>query len=100
MLTVQEPEACNAAEELGLDGAKDGHLLLLQLPPTLPSVPLFEAAQRAALEDATPTNGQPLPEGCKPLPKFAVGPDVLKQIPSGKVRTRTRQLPAQIVSCG
>lgn len=77
----------SAAEELGLEAAPDGHMLLLQLPPLLPSVPLFEAGQRAALEEPAPPSTPPLPDGAKPHPKFAVGPDVLKHIPSGKART-------------
>jgi hypothetical protein len=82
---MQVPEPVDAAEELGLSGsAPDGHLVLLQMPPLLPSLPLFEDAQRAALEEPLP--GAPLPEGIKPLPRFAQGPEMLKKIPLGKVQ--------------
>lgn len=83
---VQEPEEAEAAEMLGLTAATpDGVVALLQLPPLMPSVALFEAAERAALE--TPTSeSQPLPDGIKPKPKFHKGPDLLKALPSGRVR--------------
>lgn len=77
----------DAAEMLGLTAATpDGVVALLQLPPLVPSVALFEAAERAALE--TPTSeSQPLPDGIKPKPKFHKGPELLKALPSGRVRS-------------
>lgn len=83
---VQVPEEGPVADELGLTGATpDGVVAMLQLPPLLPSVSLFEAAERAALEAPTSDNQQ-LPEGTKPKPKFQRGPEVLKALPDGRVR--------------
>lgn len=84
---MQEPEEADAAEVLGLTGSTpDGVISLLQLPPLLPSVALFEAAERAAVEAPT-SESQPLPEGTKPKPKFHRGPEMLKALPSGRVRS-------------
>lgn len=82
---LQVPEEDDAADVLGLTASTpDGVIALLQLPPLMPSVTLFEAAERAAVEAPT-AESQPLPDGVKPKPKFQKGPDLLKALPSGKV---------------
>eukprot|EP00892_Ulva_mutabilis_P010305 jgi/Ulvmu1/7647/UM038_0076.1 len=86
-LSTQVPEELPVAQELGLTHATpDGVVALLQLPPLMPSVTLFEAAERAALEAPT-SESQPLPEGTKPKPKFHRGPELLRALPSGRIGT-------------
>jgi hypothetical protein len=80
---LQEPPEGNTAAALGLTAfAPDGTILMMQLPPLLPSVTLVEAAERrdaGAGHDAG--NLLARRSGRHPLS----GPDVLRALPHGKV---------------
>ena len=83
---VQEPPEGNTAEELGLTSATPDHTVwLLQLPPLLPAVPLVEASERKAAANTSPADASSAPAATPTLPELS-GPEVLRALPSGKVR--------------
>lgn len=87
---MQEPLEGNTAEAVGLSsGAPDGTVVLLQLPPMLPAMPLAEAAQRRASGDvAGGAAAAAVAEGgagARPALSEMTGPEVMAALPNGKV---------------
>lgn len=81
---LQEPPEGNTAAELGLTASTpDGTILMMQLPPLLPSVTLVEAAERLEAGAAAHNSGKPHTR--RSGHHHLSGPDVLRALPHGKV---------------